>query len=251
MHDDIVLSSLVEKTEPGSTPGIMVTSFKMSGETYMAAIVDAVAAAYVEEHPFDEGRLAELDGKPVTLLRTGRSEFGVTAIRVQQGKLFKEGRAVLPKGKRKNGFRLDPDTVLDLIEGYNHDGELRERVAQIRERFPETKELTKDRLRELPPIEARSDVCTLAVFGSWHGPEGSVPGAVWLIHSYDPEDDIVEGVLLVGGYAESEHGSIYGDQLLRMGGEIVGFTQISLADALDLTHVDVDEAIPIVKGLAA
>lgn len=242
MDKNTVLSSIVETTS--TDRGFMVTSFSMSGEPYAAAIVDAVNVAY--PRPDDlAGLLASLDGKQVTLLRGGESMFGAASISLAEGKLFNGGTALLPKGKRKNGHRLNAAAVLDVIEGYGNGEILRARVAEVRAALPELAPLTVERFEALPSWEAAVDdtgpSVTLAVFGTWRMPDGPAPGSVYLVNAYDPDNEIVEGVLLISPeYGVSEHGSCYVKDLLRMGGEIVGFVPISYATAIDLTDRDLD-----------
>ena len=66
----------------------------------------------------------------------------------------------------------------------------------------------------------------------------SLPG-VWLLHSYLPGDDIAEGVFVVpdGHGAVTEHGSVYGRDLLRRFAK-VGPVNVSIADALRLTYTE-------------
>jgi hypothetical protein len=52
----------------------------------------------------------------------------------------------------------------------------------------------------------------------------------------------VEGVLLISPeYGDSEHGSVYGQDLMRMGGEVVGFKGMSAGAAMQLTNEDFDK----------
>jgi hypothetical protein len=135
-HDPtVVLTSLVETVEERST-GFTVTSFNMSGEPHAAAIVHAVVDSYPTPPDVAE-QLAALDGRKVTFLRTGTGMVGHVMITVIEGTLFKGGRAYLPKGKRKNGLRIDPDTILDVVEGYSRSEELRERVLAVRAPVPQ------------------------------------------------------------------------------------------------------------------
>lgn len=105
----------------------------------------------------------------------------------------------------------------------------------MRATLPQLTELVKERLAQLP-ISSRD--CTLAVFCTWPLPHATVPGAIWLLHSYLP-GDIAEGVLLVRSEAGvSEHGSVLGRELLRIGGEIVDAPAISVDEALRLADED-------------
>lgn len=242
--DTELLSSIVKTTD--ISRGYTVESFCLSGEGFQRRIVDAVNSAYPRPENLAE-TLADLDGKPVTVLRGGSSAFGATSISAWEGKLFKGGTSILPKGKRKNGYKLDADKVLDVIPGYGHVDELQTRLDAVRAKFPQVQELTSERLAELPDEtdDGTRPPCTLAVFGRVELP-GQPPclDAVWLIHTYIADADIAEGVLYLrpeSGF--SEHGSIYGKQLQDFGGEILNFAEVTLADALDLIDVDHDEVL--------
>jgi hypothetical protein len=232
-----VLDSIVrhESTESGYA----TTTYNLMGEAHAAAVVNAVIDAY----PRAVVDWADLVGKKVTMLLSGKTMFGAALVTVEEATIFAaSGRSgcafgYLPKGKRSRGFGLQPERVLDVVEGYGGRTVLTERLAAVQARFPKLVALTVDRLLDLPE---RGNDCTLAVFGRW-----SLPGcdgtsaALWLLHSYLREDDIVEGVLyLPAGVGVSEHGSVYGRDLLGVGGEVVGFAPWTLRDAIAWTGVD-------------
>jgi len=84
------------------------------------------------------------------------------------------------------------------------------------------------------------------VFCTWRLPHATAPGAIWLLHSYLPGDDIAEGVLLVRPeLGVSEHGSVFGRQLLQLGGEIVDAPVVPWREALRL--VDDDHAAVLAR----
>jgi hypothetical protein len=234
-----LLSGIVERTEPGSSPGITVTSFSLSGEPHANTIVKAV----IDEYPRPDVDWESLNGQKVTLLLSSGGAFGAASIFTQEATLFRGSRggvAYLPKGKRSKGFVLQPDRVLDYVPGYNGVEALRAKVAAVRAKFPVLAPLTQERLEQLPE-EGR--VCTLAVFGTFRL-DDTTHKALWLIHSYDSENDIAEGVLFVPpNVGVSEYGSQYGKHLLGFGGEVVGFTPVSFADALAWTDRDHDDVI--------
>ncbi|MDP9403825.1 MAG: hypothetical protein M3P85_10990 [Actinomycetota bacterium] len=166
-------------------------------------------------------------------------------ILTEEGTLFNDGIALLPKGKRRNGHRLSADSVLDVIPGYDH-ASLAARVAAVRAQFPEVRELTSERVAALPVDSAD---CTLAVFGRWRMPDVVGTDAVWLLSGFLPDDEIVEGVLFVRpDVGVSEHGSIYLADLLAVGGEIVGAPVVSYAKALEMTDWDHDAVLALVRG---
>lgn len=236
MSSTTVLDSYDKKTSVES--GFTVTSFMLSGSPHKAAIVKAVNEVY----PRPTVDWASLITRKVTLLLGGENVVGANSINIEEATLYPSnsgGIAYLPKGKRTKGFKLNPDRVLDYVEGYNGQAELIRRVEEITAKLPRLTELTQERLNSL---SGRGNTCTLAVFGHFRLDNPSEQ-ALWLIHSYIKEDDIAEGVLIVPAFAGfSENGSSFGKDLLRVGGEIVGFQPVSFKEAISWTdwdHADV------------
>jgi hypothetical protein len=237
---------MVEHPEPSSIAGAQVTRLSVGGDPDAAAIVEAVIADYhrvTGRPPVTDEQFAGLVTHKVTLLRFGENLLGARAIVASPGTIFKGARlGLLPKGKRRHGFAISADRILDVESGYAGVEVLRQRVAAVRATLPQLRELTMERLARLP---TRGRDCTLAVFGTWRLPHTTAPGAIWLLHSYLP-GDIAEGVLLVRSEAGvSEHGSVLGRELLRIGGEIVDAPRISLDEALGL--VDADYAVVLAR----
>lgn len=245
--DTTLLSSIVERRDE-STNGI--TMVNLSGEPYASAIVNAVAGNY---HRFsgrprvDEQTLEDLIGEKVTLVLGGENMLGSGMMIAREGKLFRGssgGIAILPKGKRTKGFRVDPSKVVDVFEGWVVD-EVSAFVAEIRgAHYPVLRNLTQERLEQLPGEDQGPEVCSLAVFGS--NPLFGATDCLWLIGEYWPEDDICDrNVLLIRPeFGTSEHGSCYGRDLLRNRalGEVVGFESISFSEAIGLCDLPFDEA---------
>lgn len=221
----VLLSTIVEEEEATGSQGFRVRSFTLNGERYMQPIVDHVIEEYGRRHQAPDPAL--FAGQKVTLARHGESAFGAASIQASEGTVFVTGQgpALLPKGKRTKGILLR--NVLDIVPGYNNVDVLRQRVEDIRSEWPALTKLTQERLEQ---VDRRSTVCDLAVFGKWFGGAG-----IWFIHSYHKADDIVEGYLAIEPSAgESEHGSVYGRELLPNAAEIVGFTEIAFRDAMNL-----------------
>lgn len=247
-----VLSGLVKKKESSGT-GLSVESYCLSGEGHANALVSAVADAYEvvtgrKGPTVDELRATAAARGKVSLLRSGRGTFGCCSVQVVSGTMFlgRSGTAaLLPKGKRTNGYNVESGAeVLDWSDGYDP-AELVARVGEVRARFPDLGPVTRADLEALPERAEDPAVCTLAVLGTYRMPDGDVPGALWLLHSYMREDgnDIAEGVLLIppqsAGQGESEHGSIYGKQLLAMeAGKVLRPVSVTLADALGMCSGD-------------
>ena len=253
MSDKTLFTSIVEEKLEGSTYGI--TSFKLSGEPHASAIVNAVSGNY---HRFsgrprvDQETLEVMIGEKVTLVLGGESMMGGGLVIAREGKLFQgsQGVAILPKGKRTKGFRVDPGKVIDVFGGWCVD-EVSEFVAEMRgAHYPKLRNLTQERLEELPGEDQGPSVCSLAVFGS--NPLFGATDCIWLIGEYWPEDDICDrNVLLIRPeFGTSESGSCYGRDLLRNRalGEIVGFEPISFAEAISLCNIDFDEALDRIVG---
>ena len=239
-----ITSSSIERN--GST----IIRTRLTPEPAAAALCAAVVRDYNRlldrPRPTTED-LVGLAGQKVTVLRHGATMFGAPAIEASAGRIFvgsNGGPALLPAGKRTSGYRLSG--VLDFVLGYNGADVLGQRVTAAASLLPVLTNLTQEDLDSLPD---RGQACSLAVFGTWHGPDSVSPGAVWLAHSYMKEDDIVECVLLVRPEdGESEHGSVYGKELLAHGGKISGFPGISFSDALTLAGDDYYTVAPLVFG---
>jgi hypothetical protein len=249
--ETVLLTSMVEEEVESSIPGAHVVRFSLGGEAQMTAIVSAVAFEFAEADGWREieQQLRERVGERVTLAVLGENYFGAKMLLAREGTLFEGSTgalALMPKGARKKGIRIDPERVLAYVDGWNTP-ELAERVEQVRARFPELRKLTRERLLELPRTKlGKSPDCTLCVFGTWQTPEGTATDAVWLIGEYEPEDDIVDGCVLLirPRFGVSEHGSVFGRELLNAAvGEVVGFEPITFREALALTEIDHDEAL--------
>jgi hypothetical protein len=248
MSDTTLITSVVERPIDGS--GLI--SISISGEPYAAAGVGLVVSNYARvtgrNRPAREDLEAML-GEKVTLIIGGENMLGSSLLVAREGRLFQGSGgalAILPKGKRSKGYRVDPERVLDMFPGWVTNV-AEANVKAVREQYPELRNLTQERLNELP---ASSDMCTLALLG--RNPVFGGADCLWLIGEYWPEDDICDtNVLLIRPeFGTSEHGSCYGQELLRNRalGEVVGFEPISFSDAIKLCSVDFDEAIATVLG---
>ena len=124
----------------------------------------------------------------------------------------------------------------------------------MRSNFPTLKKLTQERLEQLPGEGGgEGEICSLAVFGG--NPLFGAHDCLWLIGEYWPEDDICDrNVLLIRPeFGISEHGSCYGQDLLRNRavGEVVGFEPITFAEAIGLCDLDFEEAVSrVIPGRA-
>lgn len=253
--DTTLLSSIVEEDHSeSSTPGIRM--IRMSGAPHAAAIVGAVAANYhrITGRPKpDEEDLRALIGEKVTLILGGENMLGSGMLIAREGRLFEGSRggvAILPKGKRSKGYVVDPGRVLDVFEGWVTNV-AEANVNAVRGFYPGLRELTQEHLNALP---RESDTCSLALLG--RNPVFGGDDCLWLIGEYWPEDDICDtNVLLIRPeFGCSEHGSCYGQELLRNRqiGVYVGFEPIPFAEAIKLCELDFDEAFErVTKNLVA
>lgn len=236
--------------------GFDITSFAMGGAPHRNGVAAAVAACYRDltgRLTLTSERLLPLLGTKVSLLRRLDGAFGHTAVQTLAGTLERgtTGPMIVPKGSRTRGFALGPlvagGALLDLEPGYAGERVLVDRVERVRACLPEVVPLTQDHLTALG---TGGDRIRLAVFGTYPFPTGPIPGALWLLSDYMPEDDIASGVLIVPpGTAESEHGSVYGGQLLRMNvGVVANFAPISFAEALALTGAEYAEVLSLLTA---
>lgn len=260
-----LLSPWEEKEADTSTPGIRSFTISVQGDGHAQAIINAV----VDNYEALSGRpkptledLQEMMDEKVTLVQAGETQFGAGLLKAQEGRLVdgqKEGTVgIMPKGARSKGFRINPDRILDVFPGYAT-ARAKAMVDAVRAHFPLVTEITRERLEQLPEYDYDGDTAqeiTLCAFGTWRMPEGTASDAIQLIATYDRENDICDGgVLLIRpeiGF--SEHGSCYGHQIMHNFGEVVGFEPITFKRALELCDMDFDEAyaavIPNAGGMS-
>lgn len=224
----------------------------LAGESDRNGIVDAVRANYprVTDRPTVTMDMIETvpTGTKVVVLIYSVGIFGHKHLSTACGRLFpsESGPVLLPKGHRANGYLLagliGDERILDIETGYENAATLAERVCTVRDALPATERFTIEHLRALP-LDGTD--ATLALFGTYPFFGGPIPGAVWLLSSYDPVVDIAKGVLLVPpSEAFSEHGSAYGRNLLRMDfGVVTGFDPLSLREALELCDADYTQVL--------
>jgi hypothetical protein len=238
-----ILDGIVQERGPSATPGFSVIRITLGGERYANGLVDAVTAAYRDERPaVTREQLEEMVNQKVALLRVSQGAYGAGSIQSIAGAIFQgqRGLAILPKGKRTQGLSLEASIndglLLAVATGYASEAKLAADVLEVRATLPEVAKLTTEHLAALPK---RGRSCSLAVFGTYpFVGERRIPGSIGLCYEYDPEDDIVENVMIIppGHDAVSEHGSCYGRNLLEMPvGVVVGFEPISFDEAIELT----------------
>jgi hypothetical protein len=177
----------------------------------------------------------------------GETMFGAGVVKAQEGTIFAGSSpntlGILPKRARRKGFRVNPEKVIDVFPGYDT-AAAQKSIDAVRAHFPAVTEITRERLEQLPEYDGSDQEITLCAFGTWHMPDGTATDAIQLIATYDRENDICDGgVLLIRPERGiSEHGSCYGNQIQRQFGEVVGFEPISFKRAIELCDMDFDEA---------
>lgn len=256
-----LLAPFEEKPMDDSVPGVRSFTISVQGDGHCQAIVNAVVGHYNRitgrEHP-EYQDLLRLMGEKVTLIMCGETMFGAGLVKAQEGTIFAgsapETIGLLPKRSRRNGFRVNPERVLDVFPGYCT-AKAQEMVDRVRSYFPAVTEIDRARLEQLPEYDGERDQeITLCAFGTWNMPDGAATDAIQLIATYDREDDICDGgcLLIRPEIGFSEHGSCYGRQITSSFGEVVGFQPITFARALELCDVPFDEAfkaiIPTASG---
>lgn len=248
-----LLTSWEEKEEDRGD-GFIVRSFSIGGDRHSMAILAAVVDRYndLTQRPKPtEENLYDLLLQKVTLVQTGENMLGGGLLVAQEGKLFsgsQGGFGILPKGARSKGYRVRSDKVLDVFHGYATEQAV-ELAKFVRSHFPQVKPLTQERLRELP---TNSETLSLCMFGSYRMPDSTQTDALYLASEYWPEDDILEGIVLLRPETGvSEHGSAYGRQFVNgLFGEVVNFEPISMAEGFHLCELDFEEAYEQVVGKA-
>lgn len=251
MDGTMLLSSMTqEPVESG--PGSTVIRLTPGGDPPHAALVDAVIdrwqfgdeVAHMTDSDKEDELRARADEK-VTVITWGENMFGARMIKAHEGRVKDVGGrlAWMPKGARTRGFYLNAGKVLAWYDGWNTDLAA-EGNRIVTEFFPKLEPLTLDDLLALPSSSDERNHPKLAVFGT--NPIFEAPSCVWLIGSYDPDDDIVDdSVLLIDSrFGVSEHGSSYGQQLLRFPvGVITGWKGCTFREALRLCDVSHEEAL--------
>jgi hypothetical protein len=249
----------------------VVKRISICGDRHLSALISAVvdrypvpetAAAFgmmgpvLDDVPIGVDEVIEAlaaDGKEhkVTFIKAGENMLGASLLTAIEGRLFPTTHpeciaAYFPKGATRKGYGIRRGSVLDIVPGYDTHT-LKARVDAVLDGLPKLAELTKDDLVALPreadcvdddgETTSGERGCGLAVFGKWTigGGEGDLD-CVYLVESYEPDDDIAYGVLFAPpGMLTSEWGSCYGRQLLAMGGKVTGFKGMSFKEAIERT----------------
>lgn len=251
MKATVILSGVTETTEHEG--GISHRLFHR--DPVQQTLVEAVAHDW--HRPDVQTLVNELKGQQVTVFRHSEGMLGGTLnaaegrIRDHRGEVF-----FLPKGSRRNGYLLKPDSILDIRPGWKtQTRDITREVENAVEGLPTMTAVTQVDLEALPHPDAYDPdqplMIGMVAFGTWPLPGGRSAGCMWLLTEYDPANDIADGYLRVadgsGGF--SEHGSCYGRDLLGgTVGKVVTPARLTFADALRLGDVTDREARAIVTG---
>lgn len=241
-----------EEKEAALPGGGSVVSFSIGGDRHAMAILAAVTDRYHVLSGRTKPSTEDLDlliGEKVTLIQAGENMLGGNLLVSQEGKLVcgSYGYGIMPKGARTKGFKVKPESLLDVLPGYDTERAV-EIVGKVRSHFPKLEPLTQERFKELP---TNSETLSLCMFGTYVMPWGRQTDALYLAAEYYPEDDVIYGVVLLRDEnGVSEHGSVYGLELLRhhLMGEVEGFEPISFAEGIHLCNLPFDEAYEQVVG---
>lgn len=240
-----LLTSWEERREETGLEGMHFVVLS-SGEPHTRAIFNAVRGRYNDvtgrPRPTEED-VQNLLGEKVTLVKAGENMIGGGVIVAHEGTLMIGGSGhvmLLPKRARRKGYGIDYKGLLDVIPGYST-AKAQGLVVQAREHFPKLRKITPERLQEMP---SNSSTLSLCAFGTHRLPDSEQVDALFLACEYMASEDIVDAsVLLVRPeHGVSEHGSMWGRQLMDSFGEVEGFEPISFAEGLELCNVDFDEA---------
>lgn len=222
------------KPKPKSDGAVTVTVMSLGGEPSANTDVRARVAAYPTPEDIDDrlGRLAD-EGERVTILRAGTGMFGASTPIIQQGRVFRAQGGVLgflPVGKRTKGLRLSG--VLDVVENTKPSA-----VDDLNRRWyestglPATEPLTTEALRG---ASRENPIAVVWTHPGFDGGEGRTEGCVWYIDDYQEEDDIANGYCWCPSDSglSSEHGSVYGKDILRTGALVNGGPRVNFSEMM-------------------
>jgi len=246
-----VLTSILETPVSGEPDeAFSVVGYDLGGEPYARAIIAAVAADYhgITARPDPTGQdLLALVQRDVTLTVLTENGFGALSIEAIQGRVSRSEHdqfVLLDEESHDVRQVLNPDRVLDVEPGYGHLEMMCQRVKQVLASLPAVDELTEDHLLALPQRSPREAQIGVFAFGTWRADPGSSPGAIWMLHSYDRDDDIAVGLLILRPWdGVRQHGPVYGRRLLADAGRIINPPSASLTTARDLCDLPYHEAL--------
>ena len=168
-------------------------------------------------------------GQRVTIVRTADTILGGVSLIATDARWV--GRHLAggqtgwqAKGQRTRAYRWTPNqlvlpdwqaSTLDqhpTVRAVPTLGQLRDEELQALPRYDTLAEAYDDAAPTRTPIG-------LAAYGSWPVLGQLLVGAAWLLYAYDPDTDIAEGFLALPADSPgvSEHGSVYGADLLHRG----------------------------------
>lgn len=209
--------------------GMTRTEIPIGARNSVGADLSARLAVYPVPEDLNE-RLAALVGQPKsTVLYHGENYFGSPYVNIRQGRLFTtdNGFAILPLGRRTNGYRVTG--ALDVI-----DATAKDPVKDLWRRWysetglPPTLPVTREALMG---ASQRHPVAVLWTHPGFGG--GAVPGCVWYVTQV--ANEIANGYLYCPpSELESEHGSIEIGHLLREGALVCSEPQASFEQVFDL-----------------
>lgn len=235
-----------DETDETTSPGFRVTHMELS--TAKSAMVDIVWGNLERS-----GVMKTVDGntfeemQKVCVVSKGHNIFSGKTLTVQEGRIFDAGngrKGLLPKGRSTRGFYLSSHHR--VIEGAT--------VAELATHpafhdFPDLKEPSVESFQGATPEKP------VLLYGTYTIMGDEVPGAVYVVQEYDTQNDIVDGFVWFpsdspGGWT-SEHGSVYGRDLLRQNMGVVSgehSAPASLADWYSLTDLSTEGMKRMLSG---
>jgi hypothetical protein len=187
---------------------------------YMADAWPARDSAY--------GRAEELLGKKATVLIKGENVFGWGAIVAQEVTVAEGTRGLVgvPKGKRRYGVRLSPDSLVDVEQGWGQAAAFQDRAEEILGRLPAMSPVSQEDFAAIATTsevawadhedEPEPEPIKMVLMETRSILDGRVGGCVWMVTNVVADAGIIEGYMRVpdhSGYV-SEHGSEYLEHFL-------------------------------------
>lgn len=235
---DVEIASAVKISTAEPIPGMgHITRTSFGTQTSANAVIGATIERIRSQlgAPTAE-ELAALDGERVTLMCAGSNMLGARAVFARPGTLVNGGAAIIPKGRRTRGYRINAPELLAVTRGYDHTP-----LAEIYERYSlgAAADVDTSVFAKLPN---RGNTCSVAVVATLGVDGRSVPGCLWLCHSYIADEDIVEGMLVVPETSGlvSEYGSVFGKDLAsRTAAVLTDALPVPFADAINFDDPEV------------
>lgn len=201
-------------------------SFHIGNDPLWGSFLQAASATYKQVHGPADYDVNDMTAK-VTVLRAGEDFMGGAYVTVIEGRLFPSSRpgkvGFLPKGKRSQGYAIDPSEILAVRQGWGKTDVLSDSWFDIVNLLPAPTSLSADLLAVVPEFDEMSEsnnAAVLAVITTHPGFDGGpVAGCVWFLFDKqtdpdDPSNTIYNGFMWAPpSELFSEHGATYASNL--------------------------------------